>query len=349
VQALAQFCKDGRDLLVKEQTPQSLSQAVQISNMLQPHSNPCLVDTALRGFAGMEHVQQLQQQVETLAWRCARDLAEMVGDRDARFTSETVATAQTGIELAVAMPGSGHLSLGNAANAFAEAYRVETRHLLRVHGRLVEELQPIADEARASVERVLFDTRQLLAILVPAPPSTSWPALDHLRPRKSKEKTESPRSDLMELSVTPTSKCERSQRSSKNQASPRAEQSFKNSFADAFRALQSVLPGSSRRKEATAEGQETLNRETRNIPGDDEVETSFDISSLTPIPPPTPPPHISRRLRLSPDQRPFQAGPMAATFASPRMLAAQAQLDAGATARFSSSGTLEAAGSEGQA
>eukprot|EP00930_Biecheleria_cincta_P070259 TRINITY_DN57904_c0_g1_i1.p1 TRINITY_DN57904_c0_g1~~TRINITY_DN57904_c0_g1_i1.p1 ORF type:complete len:1280 (-),score=178.21 TRINITY_DN57904_c0_g1_i1:121-3459(-) len=300
VAALAQFCKDGRDLLLKEQTPQSLSQAVQISNMLpQPHSNPCLVDTALRGCAGMEHVQQLQQQVETLAWRCARDLAEMIGDREARLTSETAATAQTGLELAVVMPSSGNLSLGNAATALAEAYGVETRRLLRVHGRLVEELQPIADETRASVERVLLDTRQLLAILVPAAPSTSRPALDHVSPRNSKDQSGSPRSDLMELSVTLSSKAERSQRGSKNQASPQHEQSFKHSIAEAFRALQSVLPGSARRKETTAEDRETLNCGTRSIPDGEEAETSFDISSLTPIPPPTPPPHISRQVLCS--------------------------------------------------
>jgi len=174
--ALASFCKQGRDVLrsaspTRQQTGDA-TQLLEAPNS-KSQSSPRLVEVALKGCAGIEHIQQLQKQAETLAWRCASDIAEMIGDREARFSAGSLPLPGPPFVGHQQISGSG--SLGSAAAALAEAYKMETRRLLRVHVRLVQELQPVVDEVYIGMDHVLDDAKKLVSLLMPSSPTAAAP------------------------------------------------------------------------------------------------------------------------------------------------------------------------------
>jgi len=161
-----------------------------------------------------------------LAWRCASDLAEMIGDREARVSADILplrGPQKTGTEQ---IPGKG--SMGCAAAALAEAYKAETRRLLRVHGRLVEELQPVVNEVYLGMDHILDNARNLVSLLVPSSPTVAAPLALTAGVFRSPRKT-----DEQEVLAD-----------EHRSTSPRRQDpQHRSSIIDAFRNLQAALPG----------------------------------------------------------------------------------------------------------
>eukprot|EP00931_Biecheleriopsis_adriatica_P031828 TRINITY_DN18620_c0_g1_i2.p1 TRINITY_DN18620_c0_g1~~TRINITY_DN18620_c0_g1_i2.p1 ORF type:complete len:1550 (+),score=362.90 TRINITY_DN18620_c0_g1_i2:50-4651(+) len=267
VEALASFCREGRDVLLdtpKLPEGQRRTRGYELAELpSRTQVSPRLVEVALKGCANVEHLQQLQQQTETLAWRCASDLAEIIGDREARYQPADLTVVPA------TMPTPQN-SMGRAAVALAEAYQVETRRLLRVHGRLVEELQPMVDEVRSGMDDVLGDAKQLLAMLLPdAPPRVAALPAEVRRLRRSQQ-TDGADTVLLSQVSKPLHETPQTAEQFKRRAgTPRPPKrdtdasskrshatessSLKQSITEAFRTLQAGLPSLRQRKGQEAE------------------------------------------------------------------------------------------------
>eukprot|EP00933_Yihiella_yeosuensis_P016056 TRINITY_DN1385_c4_g1_i1.p1 TRINITY_DN1385_c4_g1~~TRINITY_DN1385_c4_g1_i1.p1 ORF type:complete len:735 (+),score=132.90 TRINITY_DN1385_c4_g1_i1:226-2205(+) len=283
VEALARFCKQGSEVLKdpafkfsaqKQHDEKQTSRA--LVHPQPPNSNHQLVEAALKGCASVDHLRQMQKQAQTLAWRCSRDILEMMGDRETRYLSSDAKAVDLLTPLP-ALPASEGIavqrsqpSMGGAALALAEAYKAETRRLARVQNRLVGELEPLVAQLQLGIDDAMVDARHLLTLLLstspPAPagtlalPEACFHPPDTQQPATTSKGTDSRKS------------------ASRERGSPVATVS---SYGDQG----TPQPFS----ETAAEGSIVLRSDSRNSPRASRLETHGTPQRLTPSHPASPP------------------------------------------------------------